>query len=156
MQNWKLFRRVIGLLAIAWLMHCPGSPPASAQKHTGDQTRLASTLDGTTFKGVFTPVDKSSGRPDQFIFKNGTFHSRECLALGFAPGPYSLQLKDGRPYFRSELSSKENGVMIYEGYVTKEGIDARIKWVKSRWYWTMRREFAFKGTQSDGGIDARQ
>jgi hypothetical protein len=154
MRDWKIIRSAFGLFAVACLAVCPIVPSARAQQPKDDQTGQAKTLDGMSFRGEFIPVGKTSGRPDQFIFATGTFHSRECLGLGFSPGPYSLQMKDGQLYFRSQLTSKENGVMTYDGYVTKETIEARIKWVKPRWYWTMRREFEFKGKRSSGAPDA--
>lgn len=105
-------------------------------------------LDGQQFAGQFVPSGKTSGRADEFVFNKGKFHSRECLAWGFGPGPYWVRTENGRLYFLALLTSKENGVMTYQGWVAGGNIDAAIEWVKPRWYWTMKRKFRFRGTNS--------
>lgn len=112
-------------------------------------------LDGQKFAGEFIASDKSSGRPDAFIFANGKFHSRQCLNLGFSPGPYWVRLERDQVHFYARLTSEENGVMTYEGSVKSGKIDARIEWIKPRWYWTMKRDFNFRGQHDTNATAAR-
>jgi len=102
-------------------------------------------LDGHSFSGMFVPEDKASGRSDAFVFADGKFHSRECLKFGFTPGPYWLRTENGRLHFLARLTSQENGLMTYEGTVEGSSLDARIEWIRPRWYWTMKRNFRFRG-----------
>lgn len=102
-------------------------------------------LDGQRFTGEFVASGKASGPSDEFIFTDGKFHSRECLSFGFSPGPYWVRVENGRVNFLARLTSEENGVMIYEGVVAGSDIDAHIEWTKPRWYWTMKRDFRFRG-----------
>lgn len=103
-------------------------------------------LDGRRFAGEMIPEGKSSGRADDFIFADGEFHSRVCLDWGFTPGPYWLRVEDGRLHFLARLTSAENGVMTYKGTVDGPNMEARVEWIKPRWYWTMERNFSFRGS----------
>jgi len=117
-----------------------------------DKSRIpVNILDGHSFSGLFIPEDKTSGRPDAFNFSDGKFHSRECLKFGFTPGPYWLRTENGRLHFLARLTSKKNGVMTYEGTIEGSNLDARIEWIRPRWYWTMKRNFRFRGTTPAAG-----
>ena len=118
---------------------------AYAQQPAIDPTVPVTILDGRRFAGEFIPAGKSAGRPDDFVFADGKFHSRACLEFGFTPGPYWIRMENGRLHFLARLTSDENGVMTYEGTVDGSKLDARIEWIKPRWYWTMKRSFRFRG-----------
>lgn len=105
-------------------------------------------LEGQSFAGEFTPADESSGRPDDFVFSDGKFYSRQCLEYGFEAGPYWVRADGDRLYFFAELTSEENGVMTYEGSISGTAIYAQIEWIKPRWYWTIKRNFRFQGSRN--------
>ena len=131
-------------------------PVITSAQEGGPRSIPVDVLDGHRFLGEFVPSGKASGRPDEFIFSDGLFHSRECLEWGFVPGPYWVRLESGAIYFFARLTSEENGVMTYEGSVAGSEIDARIEWTKPRWYWTMRRDFNFRGhSASSVAIDQK-
>jgi len=140
----KLCLRGLAFLALA----AASLPGANAEPGAAHRAPAVDTLDGRRFMGEFVPIGKSSGRPDDFVFADGKFHSRECLKIGFAPGPYWVRAENGRLHFLVRLTSEENGVMTYEGSVAGGEIDVRIEWVKPRWYWTMKRNFRFRGTSA--------
>ena len=121
---------------------------AHAQDSAAQSKGPVNVLDGQQYAGRFVPAGKASGRADEFVFRKGKFHSRECLAWGFRPGPYWVRTENGRLYFLARLTSEENGVMTYQGWVDGGNIDAAVEWVKPRWYWTMKRKFRFRGTSS--------
>lgn len=148
------FLRAVSFLAYVLIILSPAF--AHARDPAAPPEALIDFLDGQTFFGRFVPVGKSSGRADEFVFKNGKFHSRECLAWGFVPGPYWVRTENGHFYFLARLTSKENGVMTYQGLVSDKKIDATIEWVKPRWYWTMKRNFRFRGTISGVGKKRRK
>jgi len=138
--------RVLAFLALIFSAVC-----AHAQQVAPVSTIPINVLDGQRFAGEFTPSDGSSGRPDEFIFSSNKFHSRECLGLGFEPGPYWVRMENGRLHFLARLTSEENGEMTYEGTVEGAKLDVRIHWIMPRWYWTMKRDFRFHG-QSDASV----
>ena len=118
---------------------------AYAQQSAVEPASPPNILDGRQFAGEFIPAGKSSGRRDDFVFVDGKFHSKACLEFGFTPGPYWIRMENGRLHFLARLTSDENGVMTYEGTVDGSKLDARIEWIKPRWYWTMKRSFRFRG-----------
>lgn len=140
------FLRVVPILAYALAMFSVGL--SHAQEPAAPSRGTVNVLDGQRFVGQFVPAGKSSGRADEFVFRKGKFHSRECLAWGFAPGPYWVRTESGHLQFLARLTSEENGVMTYQGSVVDGKIDASIEWVKPRWYWTMTRKFRFRGADS--------
>lgn len=105
-------------------------------------------LDGKTFTGEIVPSGKTSGRAEDFVFVGGKFHSKVCLEWGFKPGPYWIRLENGRLMFMARLTSVENGVMTYQGTILGSKIDATVDWIKPRWYWTMERQFRFRGSEN--------
>ena len=127
--------------------------PADAQQGGTPLATPVDILDGQRFVGEFVPSGETSGRPDEFIFADGKFHSRECLKFGFAAGPYWIRVEDGQLRFLARLTSEENGVMTYEGSVAGAEMAAKVEWVRPRWYWTMRRNFTFRG-HSDPNVAA--
>lgn len=115
-----------------------------------------SILDGRRFTGEFIPLGRHSGQLDEFVFADGKFHSRACLEFGFEPGPYWIRMENGRLHFLARLTSEENGVMTYEGTVGGSKLDARIEWIKPRWYWTMKRSFSFRGADDTAAAISKQ
>lgn len=142
------FLRWLGFLMTAVTVTL--AAPAGAQQGDVGPASPINTLDGRRFAGQFVPSGKLSGRPDDFIFADGRFHSRQCLAFGFTPGPYWVRAEEGKLHFFARLTSEENGVMIYEGSVAGKDMVARVEWIKPRWYWKMKRDFKFKGVSVAG------
>jgi hypothetical protein len=151
-RAWSIFRVLRALVFVALTF-----PALSASAQEGDSFSIAvNVLDGHRFLGEFIPSGKTSGRSDEFIFSDGLFHSRECLEWGFLPGPYWIRVESGEVHFFAQLTSEENGIMTYEGSVVESEIDARIEWIKPRWYWTMRRDFNFRGhSASNVAVDQK-
>jgi hypothetical protein len=146
--------RTLAVLAYVAATLVPAA--ASAQQASPGSAPPISILDGQRFIGEFVPSGQPSGRPDEFVFMDGNFHSRECLEWGFTPGPYWVRIEGGRVHFLARLTSEENGVMTYEGSVAGAEMDARIEWIRPRWYWTMRRDFRFQGESiADAAVDRR-
>lgn len=144
-------RGLQNILVLAYAAAALTTAPANAQEGGARDTTPVNILDGQRFTGEFVPAGEASGRPDEFVFSDGAFYSRECLKFGFTPGPYWVRVEDGRLHFLARLNSEENGVMTYEGSVAGAKLDARIEWIKPRWYWTMKRDFNFRG-HSDANV----
>jgi hypothetical protein len=107
-------------------------------------------LDGRTFRGPGGAIGKLAQREDVFLFRGGEFLSRNCQEYGFTAGPYWVREAGGVIHFRAELKSPEHGVMVYEGRVRGDQLEANFTWTKKRWYWTIERDFWFEGRRVRG------
>ncbi|MCV6592567.1 MAG: hypothetical protein OIF48_06425 [Silicimonas sp.] len=102
-------------------------------------------LDGRVFEGAIGPVENPD-LADSLHFENGHFWSDICTRCGFEPGPYSADVSAEGVVFRGQLVSAERGTFTYEGLARADGsMGVAIRWERKRWYWTARREIAFRG-----------
>lgn len=102
-------------------------------------------LDGLIFEGMFGPADGSSDRADILYFSDGYFWSKNCVPCGFAPAPYKATRTDDGFRFEGVMTSPDRGRFTYSGIVKDGEIMAEINWLKERWYWTIDKDFRFKG-----------
>lgn len=110
----------------------------------------AGALDGRIFDGMIGPRSNPD-LEDSLHFSDGYFWSDICTRCGFVPGPYSAQSTPEGIRFEGVLRSDSRGSFTYDGFVLEDGsIDVSIKWERKRWYWTTRREIAFKGLDQRG------
>ncbi len=122
---------------------------AAADAGRGAKSPPIDVLDGKQYSGKLVPKGESTGPADDFVFADGKFYSRACLEWGFDPGPYWVRSENGRLHFLARLTSEENGVMTYRGIVDGSKLDARVEWIKPRWYWNMERGFSFEGARKN-------
>ncbi|EON90955.1 hypothetical protein MARLIPOL_16289 [Marinobacter lipolyticus SM19] len=103
-------------------------------------------LDGAVFEGVLREVDKSSGGDDdRLVFEGGFFTSRACEDYGFFRTEYTVDHESGVVRFHATATSPSHGRMEWRGAVQDDQLKARVVWTKERWYWDIRREYAFEG-----------
>lgn len=101
-------------------------------------------LDGMRFVGTIGP-DGQPGIEDTLYFGDGQFWSQSCVRCGFAPGFYWVRFIEGAIHFQGELESAERGRFTYSGVVRDGQVIAHIKWRHRRWYWSINRDFVFRG-----------
>ena len=99
-----------------------------------------------TFVGSFGPKGSHARDSDTFVFEDGLFTSTGCIEYGFSPRPYWVREVDGDVHFLAEMVSEAHGTIVYRGRVHGDVIDATYVWTRDRWYWSIRREFWFKGS----------
>lgn len=107
-------------------------------------------LDGMVFAGKFGP----EGNPDlddELRFQDGKFWSSICVKCGFLPGDYWVRTVGDSILFRGELAG-ERGTFTYAGRIVDGEIDVAINWTNDRWYWSINRNLAFKGSLKETGI----
>ncbi|MDC0738726.1 hypothetical protein N6L24_10580 [Cognatishimia sp. SS12] len=120
----------------------------------GQSHAFASELDGKVFQGLIGP-SSNPDLEDSLHFSDGHFWSDICTRCGFQPGAYQSQATDRGITFQGVLQSESRGQFTYEGLVRPDGgIDVTIKWERKRWYWTTRREIAFRGQLKDDRLAA--
>lgn len=103
-------------------------------------------LDGAVFEGVLREVDRSSGGDDdRLVFEGGFFTSRACEDYGFFRTEYALEHGPEGVRFHATAISPSHGRMEWRGVVQGDLLKAHVVWTKERWYWDIRREYAFEG-----------
>lgn len=106
------------------------------------------TLDGRMFTGMIGPSENPD-LEDSLHFSDGHFWSDICTRCGFLPRPYSSERTEDGVRFAGILESDSRGQFQYNGLVRDDGtIQVSIRWERKRWYWTSRREIAFKGSET--------
>lgn len=107
-------------------------------------------LDGLQFKGQTGEQGKGHHHEDTITFKDGQFRSLDCENWGFGPAPYTVR-KDGESYhFSATLLSPHRGKLEWKGVITGDTAEATFRWLHERWYWTIDRQYWFKGTRHPG------
>lgn len=107
-------------------------------------------LDGRSFSGMIGPTDNTD-LADSLFFDDGHFWSDICTRCGFAPGVYDTEETADGVRFTGTLESESRGRFDYDGLVANDGsIRVSITWERRRWYWTSRREIAFRGESLPG------
>jgi hypothetical protein len=105
-------------------------------------------LDGLRFEGTTGEIGKGDDHHDEITFEDGQFRSLDCENWGFGAAPYTVE-KDGNSYhFSATLVSDNRGVLEWKGTVTGDTATGTFRWLHERWYWTIDRQYWFKGTRS--------
>jgi len=105
-------------------------------------------LEGRTFQGEILDGHGASRAKDVVTFKDGKFRSANCAELGFDASPYWTRVDGETVHFLAESVSAEGGKLVFRGAVRGGEAEWKAVWTKERWYWSVRREFEFKGTET--------
>jgi len=106
-----------------------------------------SILEGKSFTGELGLVGKPALSQDFFVFREGMFVSEECARrCGYTEAPYWLRLEGSTVQFKSDVPClKSDATMAWSGTVRGDEVEGTITWISKRWYWTIEKEFWFKG-----------
>jgi hypothetical protein len=117
-----------------------------------------SVLDGKSFAGELGLVGKPGLSQDLFVFRDGMFVSEECeRRCGYTEGPYWVRFAGDGVQFKSEIPClKSDATMVWNGTVQGDEIEGTIAWTSKRWYWTIEKEFWFKGKLVESGVAATE
>ncbi len=119
-----------------------GNIPTSADERPAPTGHL---LDGTRFSGETGEQGKGDHHRDTITFENGQFRSLDCEGWGFAPAPYTAWKEGDTYYFDATLESADRGTLHWQGVITGDSAEATFRWLHKRWYWTIDRQYWFKG-----------
>jgi hypothetical protein len=134
------FARLMSLCTLLVIAH-------TAAFAAGAPTPRNDPLDGLQFKGATGQQGKGDHHQDTITFKDGQFRSLDCESWGFGPAPYSVK-KEGESYrFSATLVSPDRGTLEWEGTITGDTAVGTFRWLHKRWYWTIDRQYWFKGTR---------
>ncbi len=107
---------------------------------------MSKALDGMEFVGETGEQGKKANNPDTISFEEGIFSSTSCERHGFGPAPYSV-VKQGDTYkFSATLVSSDTGTLEWQGTIIGNTADATYRWKHKRWFWTIDRDYWYKGT----------
>lgn len=114
-----------------------------------------SVLDGKVFEGEFGMVGKQEARgTDSWTFQEGMFASENCIECGFPESPYWVAFKEDETTFRASTQCPVSDATItWRGTIEDGRIEGVYTWTKERWYWTIEKEFWFRGTLKDPASD---
>jgi hypothetical protein len=121
-----------------WATEEPGLPEGRSPSNL---------LDGKTFLvsgGAKGKVADHHG--DYLVFQDGIFVSSDCMAgFGFRASTYATTPLGDGIRFRSATTSPTHGTMTWDGTIRGTVMEATMRWVQKRWYWTIDRTYWFKG-----------
>jgi opacity protein-like surface antigen len=126
--------------------------PAPA-KPEAMSTAISGGFDGRSYAADFGQDDKKTGGKDVVEFSGGLMSTRLCVRFGFQPAPYLVRVEGRKVHFYSEMISKEQGKIVFSGYVEGGKLKADAKWAQARWYWTVNVGIKFDGTLTDPKAD---
>lgn len=107
----------------------------------------AANIDGKVFHGDIVDEKGVVRSTDVVSFSGGKFHSVTCERFGFSEVPYWIRTEGDAVHFLAEAAHPENGSMRFKGMVRDGRAEWTAVWTKTRWYWSIRREIAFRGTE---------
>ncbi len=114
-------------------------------------TGVTGILDGRSFVGQLKSVDGANTLDDTLHFSEGHFWSSGCTKCSFMPGSYWTRQNGAAIEFQGVLESPERGRFTYQGSVVDGRVEAKIHWIRERWYWTVDRDYVFEGRIDDAG-----
>jgi len=124
-----------------WGMKDPGPPGGGAVSHL---------LDGKTFYVNAGEKGKDPDHDDYLIFRDGMFTSSGCVeSWNFRNASYSATAEGDGIRFRAQLVSTTHGTLTWEGTVRGDAVDATARWLHRKWYWTIDREYWYRGRLFD-------
>jgi opacity protein-like surface antigen len=135
-----------GAVETAPITPSPARPDAVGTAISGD-------FDGRSYAADFGQDDKKAGGKDVVEFANGLMSTRLCVRFGFQPAPYLVRVEGRKVHFYSEMISKEQGKIVFSGYVEDGKLKADAKWAQARWYWTVNVGIKFDGALTDPKAD---
>ena len=117
-----------------------------SRSNAQDDIAASHILDGKKFIGPTGEKGREVHHEDVLSFSDGKFTSSECFQFGFAGAPYTATVEADSIHFQAETTSPTHGTMIWKGTLQGDSLDVTYTWTKERWFWTIFREYRFKGT----------
>ena len=155
LRQWKVIIAIGGLLVVltgGWFAFSPVTMPVQAENLEATAVSGSGVLDGMTFVAGLGPVGKPADLQDKLVFANGMFVSTECERRCQYPArPYFVRQVGDKTEFVSETRCPtKDAKIVWRGTVDGEAIEGVFTWTTVRWYWTIEKEFSFKGTLVNG------
>jgi hypothetical protein len=142
MQSYAAHNSVGHVLFYAFLLLM--APIAFAAETTEAPSRA---LDGLEFVGETGEKGKGDHHADTISFEKGMFRSLDCEGYGFSSAPYSVVRNGDAFEFKATLFSEDLGRLEWSGTIKGKVATGTFRWKHKRWFWTIERNYWFKGTR---------
>jgi hypothetical protein len=113
--------------------------------NTGIAQEKVGMLDGKVFVGLTGEKDKKADTKEEYIFKDGKFHSSACDPWGFGDGVYSAAVSGDTINFEAETVSPQQGKMLWKGTVKGDLLEETHRWTKEGWLGKSERDYWGQG-----------
>ena len=131
---------------------------AAQEEHinTSDSVSGFGILDGLTFTSTNGQYGKPGDHTDTLIFKEGTFVSTDCEKKCNYPAQayFTRRLGEKIEFISETRCQTQDADIVWRGIVDGNNIEGTYSWRSSRWYWTLEKEFWFKGSPEKNIIPA--
>jgi len=145
-QVGAMYGVILNRLSAHLVLVCTISILANIAAFAADTSNpMSKALDGMEFVGETGEQGKGKDHPDTIFFEDGKFVSRHCVR--FIPGPYSVEKQDDTYKFSSTMVSPDRGALEWKGTIIGNKINATYRWKHKRWFWTIERDYWYKGTE---------
>lgn len=141
-SNLFIMALIMALLTYVSPNHAGADEVARDAKQAGNPAHI---LDGKQFEGQTGEKGKKAHHDDVLSFDKGRFTSIECFQYGFMDGPYTATIDSDAVHFKAETISKTHGKMEWSGTLKGDTLDVTYTWTSKRWFWTISRQYWFKG-----------
>ena len=137
-------RRVAAALAFALAAF---SAQPNAATSGAAESRASASLDGRSFRGEIRDEKGVVRFQDVMTFRDGIFRSEKCKELGFDDVRYWTRVEGDAVHFLIESANPEAGKIVLNGKIRGAQAQWSGVWSKERWYWNIRRDISFSGTE---------
>lgn len=150
-QNVSLFfkRAFLGvMICVGAFLPLVSYAAQEEQIDNSDSIKGIGILDGLTFTSRNGQYGKPGDHSDTLIFKDGTFVSTDCEKnCNYPAQAYFARRVGEKIEFISETRClTQDAEIVWRGTVDGNHIEGTYSWRSSRWYWTIEKEFWFKGS----------
>ena len=141
----------LAVLGGGWLLFSEFQRPVQAERVEAIDPSGSGILDGMTFASELGPDGKPADVMDTLVFANGLFVSAECeRRCNYPAHPYFVRQNGDKIEFLSETRCPDKDAkIVWRGTVDEDTIQGTFTWTVARWYWTIEKEFWFKGTLAE-------
>jgi len=119
----------------------PGPSTAAEAAETSRQ------LDGRVYYAQAGMQGTTSDHEDYLIFWDGKFASSTCVEDTFRTSSYSVSEQGDELHFHAEMLSTKYGMMIWDGVINGNRINAVSRWMHTHWFWKIDREYLYQGVK---------
>ena len=127
----KVFYALSVIAGVLFLSRTPAIRAEGEQAAAPMEMAASHDLDGKAFTGEIGEKGKEGANKDEFIFKDGTFHSTACDAYGFTAAAYTTEMKDGTTMFKATTMSPTDGKMEWQGTMKGDMLEGTCMWQKA-------------------------
>jgi len=124
--------------------------------NTSDSVAGSGILDGLIFTSKNGQYGKPGDHTDTLVFKDGTFVSTDCEKKCNYPAQayFTRRLGEKIEFISETRCLTQDAEIVWRGTVDGNNIEGTYSWRSSRWYWTIEKEFWFKGSLEENLIPA--